>query len=345
MFLGIEIGGTKLQLGVGLGDGAPLAALERFTVDPGLAAAGILETIDAAATKLIARHQVSAIGIGFGGPVDSPAGRVIKSHQIEGWDDFELVTWCRRRLGIPARLQNDCDVAALAEARFGAGRDARVVFYITVGTGVGGGLVVDQRIFHGAGPSVAEIGHLRPGLHADHADDTVESLASGWGISAAAQSRIADPDTQPFILLQARRSARLPDAVRKKLMTAEDAEQEYAADLRSRAGGNIEHLTAKMVAQAAADGNEVARDVLSHACQALGWAIAQMITLVSPGVVVVGGGVSLIEESLFLLPLMREIDRYVFPPLLGTFQVLPAALSELAVVQGALVAAAQMGEP
>ncbi len=142
---------------------------------------------------------MSAIGIGFGGPVDSAAGRVVKSHQIDGWEDVELVKWCRGRLGVPARLQNDCDVAALAEARFGAGRDTRVVFYITIGTGVGGGLVIDGRIYHGAGVSVAEIGHLRPGLHADHADDTVESLASGWGIAAEAQSRVADPDTQPSI--------------------------------------------------------------------------------------------------------------------------------------------------
>ena len=162
MFLGIEIGGTKLQLGVGPGDGAPLVAIERFTVDPGLAAAGILEQIEAAGTKLVARHQVSAVGIGFGGPVDSAAGRVIKSHQIDGWEDFDLLKWCRSRLGVPVRLQNDCDVAALAEARFGAGRDERVVFYMTIGTGVGGGLVVDGRIFHGAGVSVAEVGHLRP---------------------------------------------------------------------------------------------------------------------------------------------------------------------------------------
>jgi glucokinase len=345
MFLGIEIGGTKLQLGVGPGDGAPLVTLERFTVDPALGAAGILEQIEASATKLIARHQVSAIGIGFGGPVESAAGRVIKSHQIDGWEDFDLGRWCRGRLGVPARLQNDCDVAALAEARFGAGRDERVVFYITIGTGVGGGLVVDGKIFHGAGPSVAEIGHLRPGLHADHADDTVESMASGWGIAAEAQSRIADPASQPLISLDARRSARQPEAVRKKLIAAEDAEEEYAADLRSRCAGDVERLTAKMVAQAAADGNEIAREVLAHACEALGWAIAQTITLVSPGVVVVGGGVSLIEESLFLVPLRRQVERYVFPPQLGSFRVLPAALGEQAVVYGALAAAAQWGEP
>jgi glucokinase len=345
MFLGIEIGGTKLQLGVGAGDGAPLAALERFNVDPALGAAGILDQIEAAATKLIARYQVSAIGIGFGGPVDSAGGRVIKSHQIDGWDDVELVKWCRGRLGVPTRLQNDCDVAALAEARFGAGRGERVVFYVTVGTGVGGGLVVDERIFHGAGPSVAEIGHLRPGLHADHADDTVESLASGWGISTAAQSRIGDPQTQSLIPLQARRSARQPEALRKRLITAEDAEEEYAADLRSRCNDQVEQLTAKMVAQAAADGNEIAREVLAHACQALGWAVAQVITLISPGVVIVGGGVSLIEESLFLAPLRKEVDRYVFPPLLGDFRIEPAALSELVVVHGALAVAAQLSDP
>ncbi len=123
MFLGIEIGGTKLQLGVGLGDGT-LAVLERFDVLPKLGAAGILDQIERAARALIARHGVSAIGIGFGGPVDRAAGRVVKSHHVEGWDDFPLVDWCAEHLSLPAALENDCDAAALAEARLAQGKDA-----------------------------------------------------------------------------------------------------------------------------------------------------------------------------------------------------------------------------
>ena len=88
MFLGIEIGGTKLQLGVGPGDGAPLRALERFDVQPEQGALGILHQIEAAATILISRHQVSAVGFGFGGPVNTSTGSVLKSHQVDGWEGF-----------------------------------------------------------------------------------------------------------------------------------------------------------------------------------------------------------------------------------------------------------------
>jgi glucokinase len=123
------------------------------------------------------------------------------------------------------------------------------------------------------------------------------------------------------------------------LIEIEQAEEEYAADLLERAGGRADQLTAKMVAQAAGDGNEIAREVLAHACQALGWAVAQAITLLSPSVIVIGGGVALIDETLFLEPIRREVRRYVFPPLAGTYQIMPAELGELVVVHGALAIA------
>ena len=93
--------------------------------------------------------------------------------------------------------------------------------------------------------------------------------------------------------------------MRQRLIETEEASEEYTADLWERCDGRIENLTAKMVAEAAGEGNEIAREVLTRACQALGWGIAQVITLVSPEVVVVGGGVSLVDESLFLAPVRR----------------------------------------
>ena len=90
-------------------------------------------------------------------------------------------------LGVPAKVENDCDAAALAEARYGAGRGANPVFYVTVGTGIGGGLVVDGRIYRGSGHGAAEIGHLRPGLDCDDAEAIVEANAAGWGIAASAR--------------------------------------------------------------------------------------------------------------------------------------------------------------
>ncbi|HEV3137882.1 MAG TPA: ROK family protein, partial [Pirellulales bacterium] len=334
-----EIGGTKLQLGVGAGDGT-LASLDRFEVRPRYGAKEILEKIKAAARDLLARHDISGIGIGFGGPIDMARGVVVKSHHVEGWDQFALVDWCRRVLLRPATLQNDCDAAGLAEARFGAGQGRKVVLFVTVGTGIGGGLVVDGQIYRGNGSGAAEIGHLRPGLHADRPDQTVESLASGWGIAAAAQARLSDPISHAFLPLTAGLKRTGPDDVRQRLIETEEAAEEYTADLWDRCGGKLDQLTTHMVAQAAGNGNEIALEVLAHASQALGWGIAQAVTLVSPEVVVIGGGVSLMDETLFLQPVRREVERYVFPPLVDTYQIVRAQLGEQVVVHGALAAAA-----
>ena len=148
MFLGIEIGGTKLQLGVGRGDGTPPIALERLTdrIRQG-AATGILQQIEAAraAADRAAWGAAASASVSAGRSMRRP-DRVIKSHQIDGWEDFELGKWCQQKFNLPTQIENDCDAAALAEARFGAGRDQRVVFYVTVGTGVGGGMVVDGQM-------------------------------------------------------------------------------------------------------------------------------------------------------------------------------------------------------
>jgi glucokinase len=297
---------------VGAGDGQ-IVDLVRRDVDAAKGAAGILEQIDSAATELGQKHRLDRIGIGFGGPIDAANGLTTKSHQIAGWDRFPLSRWCQEHIGRPVTLANDCDAAAVGEARFGAGVGMGSVFYVTVGTGIGGGLVIGGRL-HGSGrPAAAEIGHLRLGLSANRPEKTVESLASGPAIAAAAASRLAD---------------------------VKNGNPEWIADLLSRCDKNPQRLTAKTVAAAAADGNEIAREVLNHACQALGWAIAQVITLVAPEIIIVGGGVSLIGESLFFIPLRAEAARYVFPPLADSYKIVPAALGELAVVHGALALAA-----
>lgn len=338
-FLGIEIGGTKLQLGVGGGDGRPLVALERFDVDPARGAPDILDQIERAGQRLIAAHRVQAIGIGFGGPIDAERGCAVKSHHVQGWDAFPLVNWCHTAFSLPASIGNDCDVAGLAEARFGAGRGASPVFFVTVGTGIGGGLIVDGQIYRGSGVGAAEIGHLRPGLSADRPDETVESFAAGWAIAAAAQSRLADPVSHRLSTIMSGDRVRDPERVRQRLIEAEEADEEYAADLWNRCDGDAQRLTAKMVIQAAGDGNPLAQEILQRALQALGWAVAQMINLLSPKVVVVGGGVSLAGEHLFFSPLRKEVERYLFPPFAGSYRIVPAALGEESVVHGALAIA------
>jgi glucokinase len=340
MYLGIEIGGTKLQLGVGAGDGTPPVAVERTQVVASEGSAGILANVERLALPLIKKHAVRAIGIGFGGPIDRSAGRVVKSHHVSGWSNFPLVQWSQTTLGLPTVVANDADVAGLAEARFGAGRGYDPVFYITVGTGIGGGLILNGQIYSGAGPGAGELGHLRPGLQSESPEQNLESFAAGWGIAAAIQSRLSDTRSFRLDELRAGTAPRRPEDVRQRLIEVEEADEEDAADLLARCGGSPERLTAQIVGQAARDGNRLALEVLRHAWQALGWGIAQMITLLDPAAVVIGGGVSLLGEELFFEPLRREVKRYVFPPYLGIYRIVPSALGEEVVLYGALALAA-----
>jgi glucokinase len=190
-YLGIEIGGTKLQLGIGAGDGV-LAALWRGPIEPAAGPDGIRRQITEAVPDLlsrsgIARKQLRAVGVGFGGPVDDARHTIIKSHQIDGWDDVPLADWISGVVGLPTALGNDADVAGLAEALHGAGKGLTPVFYITIGSGIGGGLIIDGNIHRGCGRGAAEIGHLR--VWHDGRFVPLELVASGWSIARRASSQ------------------------------------------------------------------------------------------------------------------------------------------------------------
>src|SRR5437660_6166527 len=159
-FIGIEIGGTKLQVVTGEASGTILAR-RGFTVERAEGAAGIRRQIEQGLRELASRGTPEAVGVGFGGPVDWRTGRICRSHQIEGWSDFELGDWLHRLMERPVCVDNDANLGALGEAVCGAGAGFSPVCYVTLGSGVGGGLVVDGKIYHGAQPGESEIGHLR----------------------------------------------------------------------------------------------------------------------------------------------------------------------------------------
>jgi glucokinase len=178
-FLGIEIGGTKLQLVAGDGK-RPCTILERrkLGVDVDRGGAGIREQIESALPELISRWRPRAIGVGFGGPVDRATGRISRSHQIEGWSDFDIVSWLTHISHLPVLIDNDANLGALGEAVVGAGHDCASTFYVTLGSGVGGGFVSQGAVYHGAAPGEAEVGHLR----LDRAGTIVEERCSGWAV-------------------------------------------------------------------------------------------------------------------------------------------------------------------
>ncbi|HEY8505998.1 MAG TPA: ROK family protein, partial [Gemmataceae bacterium] len=268
MFLGIEIGGTKLQLGVGPGDGT-LAGLWRGAVDVAAGAEGIRRQIRAAVPELLAqagvgRARLRGAGVGFGGPVDDTARRVVTSHQVAGWDDFPLEEWLARELDLPVAVGNDADVAGLAEALLGASRGLSPVFYVTVGSGIGGGLIIDGKIYRGVGRGAAEIGHLRlPDPLSGFAPAPLEQLASGWAIERRARRRFRE-------------------------LAGENS------PLWRLVNGEPERLTVRHLGEACALGDAAARALIREACEHLAAALCHVIALLCPRRVVIGGGVSLL---------------------------------------------------
>jgi glucokinase len=314
VFLGIEIGGTKLQLGVGPGD-STLAGLWRGAVDVEAGGEGIRRQILAAVPELLARAGVErtalrGVGIGFGGPVDDATQTVIKSHQIAGWDGFPLAKWLEDLLGLPAVLGNDADVAGLAEALFGSGKGLSPIFYITIGSGIGGGLIINGEIYRGVGRGAAEIGHLRMAVE-DRTDaclcwSILEEVASGWGI--AEQARAAWRNNQDSPLWQL-------------------------------VEGQPDRITARHVALAAEQDDGLAQWLLEEACDHLAEAICHVVALLCPRRIVIGGGVSLMGEKLLFEPLRRLVAERVFRPFAGLTDIVPAALGEEVVVHGAIALA------
>ena len=298
-FLGIEIGGTKLQLVAGDAD-ARITARRRFTVDKARGGAGIREQIAAALPKLMDLAKPAAIGVGFGGPVDSATGQICCSHQIEGWSEFPLGEWLRGLTGLPVTVDNDANTAALGEALRGAGVGSNPVFYVTLGSGVGGGLVVAGRIYHGAKPGEAEIGHVR----LDKSGVTIEQRCAGWAVDRKIREACQREPRSPLAQLTA----------------------------------DADHGEARALAPALAQGDALAWRILDEVADDLAFGLSHVTQLMNPEVIVLGGGLSLVGEPL-RAAVASALKRYVMEAFAPGPRVALAGLGEDAVPTGALLLA------
>jgi glucokinase len=300
MFLGIEIGGTKLQLVTGDNAGRITEGC-RLSVDTAHGAAGIRAQIEAALPQLCQQPSITAVGVGFGGPVNWRTGRIACSHQIEGWSEFDLANWLSKLTGAPVFADNDANVAALGEAWLGAGVGFNPMFYATLGSGVGGGLVLDGTIYHGATPGESELGHVR----LDRSGTTLESRCSGWAVDA----RIRESNRQ------------------------------NPQSLLSRLCGNTVSGEARHLGAALEQGDADARRILEEAAADLAYGLSHVVHLFHPAVIILGGGLSHVGEPLrvavqvALAPQVMEVFQPGPPIRL-------AALGEDAVPVGALRLAA-----
>lgn len=297
--LAIEIGGTKLQVFVGNETGT-ITQRRRFNADSAQGGAGIRKQIEAVLSDMLPEVRPSAIGVGFGGPVDHRNGRICCSHQVEGWHDFELGRWLHENARVPVVVENDSNAATLGEALCGAGRGSNPVFYFNMGSGVGGGLALNGDIYHGALPGEAEFGHLRVDRHGT----TVESLCSGWAVDRKIRAAVA---ANPASVL-----ARL---------------------VGKTSGGEARHLAAALK-----ESDPVAGRILEETADVLAFALSHAVHLFHPEVIVMGGGLALIGEP-FRLAIEERLRPHVMEAFAPGPPIRLAGLGEDAVVVGALLLA------
>jgi glucokinase len=306
-FIGIEIGGSKLQLVAG-GLNCRVTHRVRKTVERGADGPRICSQLEDGLAELRERvhARVNSIGVGFGGPVDRQAGRIVRSHQVAGWENFPLRDWLSERAGrVPAIVENDANAAGLAEAAAGAGAGFETVFYCNFGSGVGGALVTERgaAIYHGAPPGEMEFGHLR----LNREGVTLESKCSGWAVDERIRAECA-------------RAPR--DSTLGRLVAMDP-------------GGESRHLAAAIGASDA-----VAERVLNDVAADIGFALSHVVHLAHPDVIVLGGGLALVGEP-FRAAVAEALRPLVMEAFLPPPWVALAALGEDAVPVGALHLAAR----
>ncbi len=307
--IGLDIGGTNIVAAALSPRGEVLARASLPTQAGRGPEDGVRRIVGAIRTlqeQTGGRHAVG-VGIGCAGPLDRETGRVRNPFTLPTWDDVPLTGMLQAALGVPAVIENDADAAALGEYWLGAGRGVQHMVYVTVGTGVGGGLILGGRLHVGATGNAGEIGHQSIDMHGPPcycgARGCVEMFAAAPAISAQAQTR-----------------ARAGETLMAKL-----------------AGGDIEAITPRIVADAARQGDAAALAIIDEAGHALGVGLGNLVTVLSPERIVMGGGVML-SFDLFYPAIRRTLDRLARLVSVDAVEVVHAGLGLNAGVSGAMTA-------
>jgi glucokinase len=309
LWLALDFGGTKHTAAVLAQGSSSWHALERTFSPPNADADYDIQTMLALAEKVLAGDAPDAIGVSFGGPVDATTGTVRLSHHVPGWENTPLRKMLEAKFGAPARVDNDANVAALGEYRFGAGRGCTSLLYITVSTGVGGGWILNGQPWRGADGMAGEIGHTvvdpQGPICLCGKRGCVERLASGPYIAQQARDWLIERPNQGRIL-------------------------------RELVSGDLEKITGKLISQAAAQGDELAWEILRTSAWALGVGIGNAANLVNPQRVVLGGGVTKSGERFW--DVIRQTARKTALPEV-MIDIVPAELGDDAPLWGAVALA------
>jgi glucokinase len=286
--LAVDVGGTKMIVAVVLPDGKIVSRRYYLTLaDEG--AGAVINRLSSAINRSIgrARRRIAepiGIGIAIAGVLDTGRGVVTTSPNLPGWRNVPLKDVIAARSGLPAYLINDASAAALGEHRFGAGRGFDNLLFLTVSTGIGGGIIINGELYSGADGCAGELGHMTiepsgPRCHCGNFG-CLEALASGWAITREAVTRINRGEK---------------------------------SSINELAGG-VDNITAEIVAAAARRGDSLAADIIAKAANYLGIGLANLVNIFNPELIIIGGGLSkmgnmllkpargLIKERAFRLP-------------------------------------------
>jgi glucokinase len=309
--IGIDIGGTNLVVGTLAEDGSVMYALESEPTHAESGADDVISRLLRLTRQVMDRTLAGypgatflGVGVGAPGPLDTKSGVVLLTPNL-GWVNMPLRDRIASGPGLPTALDNDANCAVLGEWWRGAARGARHAIGITIGTGIGGGLIVDGKLLHGASDCAGEIGHATIDTDGRRCKcgnyGCLEAYASGPAIARRAVEAI---------------------------------EAGYESRLAGYVGGDLAAITAQTVYDAAHDGDELALEVVGDTARFLGAGISNLLNIFNPEVVVVCGGVTQAGDRLFV-PLRREVARRAFKPAVAVCRILPGELVGTAGVYGA----------
>lgn len=303
MIAGIDIGGTKCAVLLSEQTEGGLRIVERVELptppSPQISVQAFKRTLD----ELCQKHGINApeaIGISCGGPLDSRRGIILSPPNLIGWDEVHITEEMTAAFGAPAFLRNDADAGALAEWTFGAGRGCEHMVFLTFGTGLGAGLILNGKLYTGASDLAGEIGHIRLDRHGPVGygkSGSAEGFCSGNGIAQLARTRVLE-----------------------RLQSGDTVN--WAPTLT-----DAERITAKDVSIAAAKGDSLALDILAEVGEQFGRVLAIVADLLAPELIV-AGGVYMRAHTFIEGSMWRTLRREALPRAVDALRILPSALGE-----------------
>ncbi|MBN1484664.1 MAG: ROK family protein [Chloroflexia bacterium] len=311
--LGVDIGGYGLQVALANVQGE-LLQTQQQPLDRGSEASEVVLSALEMCRRLlheseIRPEQLIRAGIGFGGPVDAAAGVTIVSHRMPGWENYPLRQVFEDNFDIVTLVDNDARVTALGEATYGAGQGVRDLFYIHLSSGVGGGLVLDGQIYRGATTTAGEIGHTL-------------ILEDGPLCSCGRRGHLEALVSAPALIAR-----------------AQELSRDDPGPLQAWAQENVRGLRFHHVVEAARQGHAPCRQVLVEATHYLALAVSNLVNVINPELVVLGGVVARVAGPDLLEPLQQEVRSLAMPVPGQAVRIVPGKLGETSVVVGAIALA------